>query len=273
MYYLYLITNKINEKVYVGKAKSPKKRWQKHIRPDVRTLKHQAIAKAIRKYGKDNFIFELVQAVDSEQEAFELEKFWIAELRRYSIPNYNLTDGGEGTSGYRHTQETKNNLSQMKLGIPFSEEHKQNLSAAKIGLPPPNKGKAMSNEQRSKLSEAHTGKILSEEHKQTIIKNAETNPNFGFKGRKHTEITKQKISESKTGTVILQSTKDKMSIARSLYMVENREKLFDKRTKIVWPDNLELLNVVKEFGYSEIGRRLGVSGNTIKGRLKRRGLI
>ncbi|CAB4196592.1 GIY-YIG nuclease superfamily [uncultured Caudovirales phage] len=38
MYYVYSITNKISNKVYIGKTKNPKERWQKHL-SSVRTHK------------------------------------------------------------------------------------------------------------------------------------------------------------------------------------------------------------------------------------------
>lgn len=43
--------------------------------------------------------------------------------------------------------------------------------------------------------------------------------------------------------------------------------------KISWPVDDELLDSVIELGYTEMGRRLGVSGNAVKKRLKKRGLI
>jgi group I intron endonuclease len=107
---VYLITNLINGKQYVGQTvKSIDKRWKQHLR-DVkrRTLPH--LYKAIGKYDAENFsIQELHEAVTQEELDFA-EIFYIALLGSKSPLGYNLTDGGStgaAHTGYLHSEKTK----------------------------------------------------------------------------------------------------------------------------------------------------------------------
>lgn len=79
---------------------------------------------------------------------------------------YNLTAGGEGTIGYKHTEDTKLKLSRMKKGIPT---HKQSdETRAKISFA--NKGRKLTEEQLKKLKESKIGLVLTEEHKEKLSK-------------------------------------------------------------------------------------------------------
>lgn len=94
---IYIATNKINGKRYVGKTDTTlDKRWYKHNK-DVEYGSQRHFHRAIRKYGKENFTFELLEDCSSELNN-EREVFWIAELK----PEYNMTKGGDG--GWIHNQ-------------------------------------------------------------------------------------------------------------------------------------------------------------------------
>ena len=82
---------------------------------------NQPIIKAIRKYGEENFSFEIIL---EGEEIFLLnveEPRLIKELN----PEYNATFGGEGTLGYKHTKEAKMKCALSMLGKKESEEHKK----------------------------------------------------------------------------------------------------------------------------------------------------
>ena len=68
--YVYQITNQVNNKVYIGITNNYKKRWENH---KCNNNPSMAIAKAIKKYGKDNFIFEVLYSNLSVEEAEALE--------------------------------------------------------------------------------------------------------------------------------------------------------------------------------------------------------
>ena len=56
-----------------------------------------------------------------------------------------------------------------------------------------------SDETRYKISQSNLGKKLSDEHKAKISENAKTNPDYGLRGKKHSEETKKQISEGRMG--------------------------------------------------------------------------
>ena len=86
----------------------------------------------------------------TEQEAFEIEKSRIAHYRDMGVRLANKTDGGDGITGYRHTEEMKEHFSNIRKGHPptrgttgmkLSEETRQKMSARKKGKKPNNFGK------------------------------------------------------------------------------------------------------------------------------------
>ena len=100
---IYKVTNQINNKSYIGQSKHIEARWrQHHTEPfNINSDTYDVIFyKAIRKYGIENFIFEVIEECD-ESMLNEREKYWIAKYNTYvNAPNsngYNMTRGGEFT--------------------------------------------------------------------------------------------------------------------------------------------------------------------------------
>lgn len=111
----------------------------------------------MRKHGIHNFYMEVIEELELESISFEREIYWIAfyktNICKYGKEfGYNLTDGGEGASGYIYSEE-----------------------------------------QIKRMSEAHMGE------------------NNGFFGKTHSDITKKKISDARTGQIIPNETKEKIS--------------------------------------------------------------
>lgn len=98
MAHIYVITNKINNKQYVGKTlQSVKERFSEHLyRLKYGKHNHLPLYAAFVKYGIDNFIIEEKEEVTVEQLDVQ-ESFWIKELNTLAPNGYNLTLGGEGT--------------------------------------------------------------------------------------------------------------------------------------------------------------------------------
>ena len=124
MAFIYKITNNLNQKFYIGftSQKNPKWRFNQHL-STARSKKknNQPIIRAIKKYGEENFSFEVLL---EGEEKFLLnieEPRLIAELK----PEYNATFGGEGILGYKHTEITKKNIGNLHTGKKESEEHKK----------------------------------------------------------------------------------------------------------------------------------------------------
>lgn len=89
--YLYRITNNINHKKYIGITNDYKKRWSNHR---CGNSKNMVIAKAIKKYGKENFTFEVVEKGLTLDEA-NLKEIEYIKQENTLVPNgYNISIGG-----------------------------------------------------------------------------------------------------------------------------------------------------------------------------------
>lgn len=156
---IYKALNKINGKIYVGQTvKKLSQRIYQHL-----YSKNGAFPKALRKYGKDNFMIECVENCLSKEELDDREKYWINYYRSNNRENgYNLTNGGDGNHGLVHTNETK-----IKIGLsnkgknkgkkhPYLAEWNKNHS----GVNALNYGTHQSEEQRHKRSLSMIGKNI-----------------------------------------------------------------------------------------------------------------
>lgn len=104
MAYIYSITNKTNNKKYIGKTIDLKHRWNNHIY-DLSNNKHHSckLQNAWLKYGQNNFQFDIVEEVD-EINLNDREKYWIQYYDTY-LNGYNETFGGDGC-GHEVLQKT-----------------------------------------------------------------------------------------------------------------------------------------------------------------------
>lgn len=204
---IYLITNKVNGKRYVGKTTtSLNTRWSQHL-SDARGRSKGVLHKAIRKYGSSNF---LVQTIAESLEPFldGLEKFFIrlhcSHVNHYG---YNLTEGGDGIAGYKHTDETKAKIALSSKNL--SPETREKLSLSSRGRRHSSETRAylsrintnrplalqmrmtsamQSLEAKHKISRAHKGKPLSEEHRIKL--------SIAATGRRLSAEDRAKMSES-----------------------------------------------------------------------------
>ena len=159
---IYLITNKINNKTYVGKTmNSLKKRFYSHCYDATKRSSTTYLHRAIRKYGKDNFIIEEIEKCEDNLGFREM--FWISKLK----PKYNQTLGGDGgILGYSHTKDTRKLLSLKRKGKfvghknsfynqTHTEEQKEKWSKMRKGQPSPCvfAGKSHKEESKSKTSQ------------------------------------------------------------------------------------------------------------------------
>ena len=88
MYYVYKITNKINNKVYIGKTNNLQKRFNQHVS---KKNKHVSVIKrAIEKYGEENFLFEKIYEHEDES-AILIKEYELINSLNTLIPNgYNI---------------------------------------------------------------------------------------------------------------------------------------------------------------------------------------
>jgi hypothetical protein len=91
---------------------------------------------------------------------------------------------GKKFSGWKHKDETRKKLSELKKGKKLSEDHKKRLSEFRKGI-------KLSEETRKKMSESRKGKKV-----RPFTEESRRNMSEAQKGKKLSEETKRKISES-----------------------------------------------------------------------------
>ena len=103
--YIYCYTNKQNGKKYVGQTNNIKRRYKQHKDDSFANYSdaryNQAIHCAIRKYGLDNFDFEILEVLENKtsEEVNERETYWIREKNSLAPNGYNLKATGEANRG------------------------------------------------------------------------------------------------------------------------------------------------------------------------------
>src|SRR5690349_19340198 len=96
---LYIITNTINKKVYIGiTTQTLNERWKSHLR-DANNRVPFDLHRAIRKLGKENFEIRKICDCSSIDKMKELEIRFISKFDSFRN-GYNMTPGGDGCSGY-----------------------------------------------------------------------------------------------------------------------------------------------------------------------------
>ena len=91
---IYKIENLVNGKIYIGQSIEIEKRWQKHLNAKDDFLIH----KALRKYGKENFSFAILEEC-SLTDLDKKENFWINQYQSLVPLGYNMIQGGSNGMG------------------------------------------------------------------------------------------------------------------------------------------------------------------------------
>lgn len=161
---------------YIGITNNPAKRLRDHVRDSAveTTRKANWVASVISTGG--NILLGILKGGLTHHDAKSAEIELIRYFRSSDDRLTNLTDGGDGTSGYipsaetrakmraaflgkpgtPHTEDAKRRIGESKIGIPRSEETRAKLSAAKIGKPGPKHTDAS----RRKISLGNLGKKM-----------------------------------------------------------------------------------------------------------------
>jgi len=149
---IYLWTNLINKKQYVGSSIDLRKRFYPYYNVKYLELnKSMTINRALLKYGYSNFSLDILEYCDPK-DLLGREKYYINLLE----PKYNISkEPSSFFLGLNHSEETKVKISAANigsfgrnLGNKHSQEARAKMRAASIGK---NKGKNHSKETKAKL--------------------------------------------------------------------------------------------------------------------------
>lgn len=198
---IYCIENKINNKKYVGMTKGEiLNRFKQHKTIAISKCDSNKchLHNAMAIYGIENFHVYELDSSETKHELIEKEKYWISKLDTKNN-GYNETDGGEGGSGWKATEEQK--LQNKERNIKYYQDHpelKEHLSKKSkehwLSLSTEEQDKRRNNFNKTKIGNQHVkGKTwkLSEEAREKTKK--------ARKGYKTSEETKKKLSEDRLG--------------------------------------------------------------------------
>ena len=105
MAFIYVITNDVNGKQYVGKTNfSLERRFREHISDSKKDrCNKRPLYSAMNKYGIEHFHIEQLEECSAENSA-EREEYWIAKLNTYGHNGYNATRGGDSKKYYDYKE-------------------------------------------------------------------------------------------------------------------------------------------------------------------------
>lgn len=128
MGYIYLITNKVNGKQYVGQTKCEdiQTRWRYHKKMSNESIGRHLLA-AYQKYGIDNFKFQII-CITFDDACDALEEHYIQKFNTLAPNGYNLKYGGKVS---KHHEETKQLISKRLKEIMTDERRNQMIEQFK----------------------------------------------------------------------------------------------------------------------------------------------
>lgn len=126
---VYKITNKINNKIYIGQTKNFKIRKRQHLKL-YKNNKNSLIDLAINKYGSNNFEWEVLKECQSQDELNFWETYYIEKFNATDLNNgYNLKGGGAKPWLSEETKRKIGDSQKGKLNHMYNKKSKENKSS------------------------------------------------------------------------------------------------------------------------------------------------
>lgn len=130
--WIYKITNIQNNKVYIGQTIRPiQDRLHRHINDALNNILDTHFARAIRKYGKNNFIIEQIDQAQTQNELNKKEQYWIQYYNSVQ-EGYNETDAISKCGGNTYQSKTEKEMEVIKEKIRQTKLGAKNPMARKI---------------------------------------------------------------------------------------------------------------------------------------------
>lgn len=233
-FYAYIHRRPDGSAFYVGKGHA-KRAWNFYDR-------NQYHKNVVAKYGRENITVEIVNA-ESETHAFELEKALIRIMRRHEYSITNMSIGGEGPVGYRHTDESKAKIRKSSMGrkhmvgkspteetkATLREKAKQQWAEIKEGKRKApartghREGVYVTDEVRKKIGDAHRGVPCPPEVREKL--------RIANTGQKRSAETCARIRLCQKGKIVSDDARKKMSDSAKLRYAKAREQKSEALTE------------------------------------------
>lgn len=236
---IYKITLKTDGRIYIGSSANIEKRWKWHCQSD-----KQLISRAIRKYGVDNFLFEILEEVPAcRDQLIEREQYYLDLLQPFpwnERKGFNLCKKAYSILGVKRSDETRKKMSDSWHKSRDNEKYKKQLSDRTKGDNNPSKQPSVAAKiSASKL--ANPRKWTDEERKQMSISRT---------GRKYSDQAKEnmKKAQQKNNTRSAEA-KEKFSLAqRVLYRITQP----DGSTFDIYSRELKDFCKIHQLGYGNL---------------------
>jgi len=207
---IYKITNKVNNKVYIGQtSRNLETRLKQHIADAKNNRYNSLLHKAMNKYGFEKFDSCVIEKCYTKKELEEMEFHYIMQFKSFgevynlSINTYFQGGAANPNFGNRMSEESKNSIS-LKLKERYKETvhpwtGRKHTKETLKKISKVHKGRKHTKEARINMSKAQTGRIQSDDTKKllSIIRQGDNNPMYG---KKHSKDTRKNISKLTSGS-------------------------------------------------------------------------
>ena len=180
---VYKITNKLNNKIYIGQTINPiEQRWREHKNDKKGFCRY--LFNAFNQYGRDNFEIKILSKCNSMDEMNHRETYYIRLFNTLAPNGYNILPGG----GNRIVgEETRKRQSSSLKGKLVGKKNGMFGKGKMAGDKNPMFGKKRTEEARKKISQKLKGRTFSDSHKENI---SEAN-----RGKKKSKVHRDMLSE------------------------------------------------------------------------------
>lgn len=240
---IYAIINKVNRKLYIGSSYNIYKRIKKHLLEieKNRHINHHLVS-SFKTYGIDNFEIKILYKCKMDYLLY-FEDYFINKFQSNINKNgYNQTLTSYSPYGYKHTEEAKIRMKNLKLGAKLSKEHIDKIVKSKIGYTHSEETKIKISLKNSGINNGMYGKKEDKDHKEKRMKNFLNATKWNKGKNKENDDRLKLLSEKLKGRSIHNSIKCKLiNIATGIsYESESLKKL-----SIVSEVPLSTLNRIK----------------------------
>jgi group I intron endonuclease len=133
---IYVITNDIDARIYIGSATSFKQRYAVHKKKITHNEGcNPKLKNFANKYGIEHLTFSAVHACEKE-DLLKVEQLYLDIFQPFDDNGFNIARKAGSPIGYKHTQEAKDKM-KGRTGLKWDEEHLKYFSEIKKGIKRP----------------------------------------------------------------------------------------------------------------------------------------